>query len=251
MKLKQIYESVMKEKQRFAKEKGVKYQPEILKKYHDEFKRRNDPFLFAQFSDVPKLGMNPQSSFRTPLGIYSYSVIDGEQSVEEIEKGDVPFAGDREHIILFTVKPQYKKHVLILDKNGNINPKSGVTEQDLEMKLNELEPRDNPEELEKYFYAIKNAFNPSTLSRFWNVTRIFSVDNFDEYSFDKKPNITKWNKLLRDLGIYGVIDKGSGTVHFHEPHQAVFFSKEMLELLEIIDKKEDNKKPYSTHVDLD
>ena len=66
-----------------------------LKKYWNE----ND--IFVSFRDIDKIGINPQSKYHTPNGIYAYpikSTISQRSADEDDWKIDVPFAGDRGYI---------------------------------------------------------------------------------------------------------------------------------------------------------
>jgi len=55
--------------------------------------------LFIHFSDLPKLGINPQSDYNTPLGIYAYPL---KEIYKEVTNDTVPFASERKWVILFS-----------------------------------------------------------------------------------------------------------------------------------------------------
>jgi hypothetical protein len=86
-----------------ASKEGVKLPStlEQLKKYVVADSER--PTHFIQFSSINKLGMNPSSRFKTPMGIYSYPLI--ETMFNQLKKGDIPFASGRDYIIVFKQKP--------------------------------------------------------------------------------------------------------------------------------------------------
>ena len=52
-------------------------------------------------------------------------------------------------------------------------------------------------------------------------------------------NANEWSRILMSLGYNGVVDDGFEVIHENEPHQAVFFSVDSLELVDILDKRED------------
>lgn len=108
-------ESRIDEKTRAEKE-GVKLPStaEQLEKY--VAKDFTKPEYYMQFSNVNKLGINPKSGYRTPLGIYSYPVT--KQIYNLFINGRLPFAQDRKYIIVF--KPREDKNIVVsLGKRNN------------------------------------------------------------------------------------------------------------------------------------
>ena len=79
----------------------------------------NDPYVFVHFSNINKLGVNPRSNFKTPLGIYGYPV--NQFDIDALLTGKVPFAGDREFIHFFAVKPEHRDCVVFIDADGKSN----------------------------------------------------------------------------------------------------------------------------------
>jgi len=95
----------------------------ILKEYQDivynveKYKNRSD--VFIHFSTLPKLGINPQSSHNTPLGIYGYPI---KEMFNDIENDTIPYAGDRPYLIIFQAVGKildfsdYTNEMLVADK---------------------------------------------------------------------------------------------------------------------------------------
>lgn len=53
--------------------------------------------------------------------------------------------------------------------------------------------------------------------RFWHVTmRVSQLLGW-------KKAVVTWNKMMREMGIDGCVDNGSGIIHGSEQNQAVFF----------------------------
>src|ERR1035437_4544988 len=79
----------------------------------NKYRTRDD--VYISYSDIPKLGINPQSDFKTPIGIYAYPL---KEMWESVENNAVPYAGKREYVIVFqSVHPildvdQYTKSML-------------------------------------------------------------------------------------------------------------------------------------------
>lgn len=65
--------------------------------------------VFGSFTDLPKLGINPKTTYETPIGIYSYPIryIVGFYNKSSAQF-DVPFAGSASYIHIFTVKDMDK-----------------------------------------------------------------------------------------------------------------------------------------------
>ena len=66
---------------------------DILKEYKD------DPNIYISFTDIDKLGINPQSGYNTPLGIYTYPLKEIWKSFNHsTETIHVPFKGNADYI---------------------------------------------------------------------------------------------------------------------------------------------------------
>ena len=61
------------------------------------------PTAFLHFSDINKLGINPQSHYKTPLGIYAYPNTAYIRNL--FRRGKLPFAQNRKYIVTFKVQP--------------------------------------------------------------------------------------------------------------------------------------------------
>jgi hypothetical protein len=153
---------------------------------------------FVSMTDINKLGIHPGSKFKTPIGIYSYPLeyVISRHNIEEL-----PFASKRPYINLFKVDTS--DGILYSD-----DPKS-ITDSLLN-DLYEKYPRMSKLKIDRYDFR-------SNISEIWLRTWVY-------VSKDAK----KWNHILRSVGVQGVVDKGTGTVHPSEPTQAVFFSYDVI-----------------------
>lgn len=52
----------------------------------------NDPTIYVSFTSLEKIGINPQSEYNTPLGVYAYPL---KEMYDNIEQDKIPFAGDQ------------------------------------------------------------------------------------------------------------------------------------------------------------
>ena len=221
----------------------------------------NNDDYYISFTDIDKIGIYPQSQFRTPLGIYTYPLkevwekynIDKKRSIGK----SVPFAGERPHIWLLKLKDDIKvvksaedysfndlnrdtkiliKHVLENKekyyKSFNVKTPEGLTEGKV---------------IDKFSFWARTAKIKSEISKLWNITRNIAfrgrdVDNCSDK--ERTSIITNWNTLFyKVLGYYGFADKtGTGYIHTFEPVQAVFFTKSAFEIeKEVLNKDYDSE----------
>lgn len=161
--------------------------------------------LYVTFSDIPKLGANPQSSFRTPLGIYAYPI----NYVKSKGIIQVPFAGNRHYIIIFKCDS---------NKLWNLQIESPKIKSSIVDTLDSLNIQIDIPNLEK------------------QPTNILWKAIYRALKFESNIGILV-RKILSKSGIIGVLDNGTGTIHEKEPIQAVFFDISELELVTILDNK--------------
>lgn len=177
------------------------------------------PNCFVSFTNVEKLGVNPQSPYDTPLGIYSYPA---EYIIfttgTEGSMWELPFAGSATWANIFNARG----NIVFLDKGTNfyrnyVEPcsraLSSATGQDLYVCENIV--RDH------WDTALSKAKINSDAGHFWYVTMKLAE------AIAKSKNIktpTAWNWVFRSCGIDGIVDPGQAIIHEGEPTQAVFFS---------------------------
>lgn len=165
---------------------------------------------FVSFTSLEKLGINPGSEFKTPLGIYSYPLTYVNDAIAGGEHpGDaLPFAGNFEFANLFSAK-------------GNIIDLNNVSKSEYDEYVEKI--LSNYPKRQK---AVDKA-NKSTASfgqKLWSLTQQIA---------NKDP--VEWNAVFRKIGISGCYDKGEGIIHTNEPTQAVFFSIQSITQVERFD----------------
>jgi len=218
------------------------------------------PTHYMQFSDINKLGIKPQSTFATPVGIYSYPLTSG--IYKQFKAGTLPFAKDRKYVIVFEAENPSK---LIFNRN-----KSGDTDEDnsgvpepkfweyvkrllaLNTKFSSLvkdqasKSKRNPHAKRRYdelglhnipndiLYVIwsdafwdaldsTNADSRYTAGYLWRLTQVAAAGN---------PRA--WRTIFAKLGIEGWVDlTDAGVVHDAEPTQGVFFAANYVDLSEV------------------
>lgn len=178
------------------------------------------PQYFFSMTEVNKLGINPQSKFNTPFGIYAYPLTP--VYFENLKTGHLPFAGDRPYVNIFKLK----KAPLNLDTFGedDLHRITMILLTKYRSKINELSNKKQTpsigETLSLLFQIGGRAYHPGIpASRFWNTTRELSGSPL------------KWNGLLRELGYQAIYDSGNGIIHNNEPAQVVVLDPMGFELV--------------------
>ena len=228
-----------------------------LKKYTD------DPSIFISFTEIDKIGINPQSNYNTPIGIYTYplqaswekykvekifdrSAGSTEEPTVQTERNVIfrafPFASENPYIQVVQAKKPltdlqdftkgdlqnavYQISKIIKESNADSVIKTRAAEtfkDDLVKKIRE--GRANP---------LVNT--PGGL--FWWLTKecveIDVVGKLLGKNYKSKIPMRVWNYLLRDLGHDGFIDKGDGIIHRGEPTQAVFLHRKAFKKIDMI-----------------
>ncbi len=174
-----------------------------LKAIANKYKSELDT-IFVTFTNIHKLGANPQSMYNTPLGIYAYPI----QYVIR-KKMEVPFQQDAKFIQVFKV--------------ANMSNIWDVTnDKQLEEMTQKLLP-----------FLRKNPAVGTTRQLWHSMYNSIMMNTFD--TRDTKTTGTAARKMLRKVGVSGVVDRGKGIIHNNEKNQAVFFNTNILQLLGVID----------------
>lgn len=171
--------------------KKAKIDLESLKYLEKFITSEKDPKFFFTMTSINKIGINPQSTYNTPIGIYSYPLT--QEYYEKLVKNKLPFAGNQRYINLFSIS----------DSVNNLSYYDNLLSD--YKKLSQI--YDNIEEVAEN--AFDTAYKRNDVSKFWNLTRILSK------------NAIKWNALLRNLGYTNFYDPGDSIIHTNEPTQFV------------------------------
>lgn len=190
--------------------------------------------LFVSFTEIEKLGINPQGMFNTPVGIYSYPAKYVEFMIGKSEGAtELPFAGEHPWANIFKANGniinlaemsksetnEYYRRIRKLWKS--VSPSPSIAYEQIDQIISEAENS-----------ALVNYLHGGV---FWYVTMEASKQYFSTVWNSSLPIV--WNKLFRSIGIDGFVDTGAGIVHKNEPTQAVFLSKRVLSNVERVANK--------------
>jgi len=179
----------------------------------------NSENLVVTFTEINKVGINPQSKYDTPIGIYLYPL---DYVIEK--KMNVPFAANQPHINVC----EFTRPEKILHMTSDTSNQKG-------MELLNVFPKERLDKADEYINEYKIRSNYSKL---WLLTRMLA---------NNKP--IQWNSNLRKCGIDGFLDHGTGTICPEEPTQCVVFTASALKLLYSIDSPMYYKKTDKFGVD--
>lgn len=185
--------------------------------------------LFVSFTSVDKLGINPQSKYQTPLGIYAYPGYYIKHKVKDKSMSLLPFAGDSPYATIFKSR-------------GNIVNLADMPESDVISyyqkiakywsQVSGLDWKTSVDEVESIINSAtdKATFKSRPGGQFWYVTMQVAkmLANVNKPPQNPAasiayPHRVSWNTLFRAIGIAGCVDTGVGIIHTAEPYQAVFF----------------------------
>ena len=182
------------------------------------------PNLFVSFTKIPKLGINPGSTYNTPNGIYAYPA---EYVMKQVGTDDpmnmLPFAGDQPWVNLFTVA------------NNVINVRT-LNKTDYKMYINELDQKFvksgiMPEN--EFKDIVDNADTKAARPDYWGGQLWYVTMEIARYLTNKQggKRNNNWNAVWRRIGIVGAVDTGAGIIHEGEPTQAVFFDPKEVDVI--------------------
>jgi hypothetical protein len=207
---------------------------------------------YISFTKFPKLGINPRSTFDTPIGIYTYPLdflID-----EHFVDGKIwaPYPGEESRTFAWIIEPASR----VFDLNtGHIDVSNlsmllyryvfklvekhriGFSKKDEVLAFEEI--RNLGEEA--YETAREDAGDDGDGRFVWYFTHNFATHSSEYLDgiIEANPHVL-WNRMLRLLGYDVWVDDGDSIIHENEPTQAVFLTIKSFKLVEKIQIKEYN-----------
>jgi hypothetical protein len=162
----------------------------------------------------PSIGINPNSKFDTPNGIYGYPV---EETLDKALLNNLEFASDRPILVVY--KP--KKNVFVV--RASTFSKEQLTEK--KFLLAKLLDTSFEEIQEISKLNIDSGYKRTPAHELWSLTRLLS-----------KQRVNTWSKLLIDIGCPIIVDDlGHGIIHPSEPIQCVVFGRQFVDVLEVVE----------------
>lgn len=230
--------------------------------------------VFISFTDIEKIGINPNSKYNTPIGIYTYPLKWVLEQVPENESSNklgnfVPFAGSKRNI--YFVRYNGNRRWLHDDNYGRKDFNKDVEELydyfidtvfDSKMdsktiimgweRIHKLIPKNTAMEKENLmlYPKLKNKEQSAVRNFFY---KVLVETSFDRMGYDQsylialmslthyiatfRKNVpVRWNTILRRVLNIGLIEDryGIGFIHISEPVQAVFTSRKSFDIIDHI-----------------
>ncbi|RZK33509.1 MAG: hypothetical protein EOO61_15175, partial [Hymenobacter sp.] len=205
----------------------------------NKYKGRSDVFV-SFTSDVGKLshnsvgrnasgskiGINPQTTYETPIGIYCYPL---EHIFNHIRKNGqigAEFTGSEPWKYLWVLQSTSTSILTNSASNEDYQQCVDVLSEHFDKPNSSIGSWDN-----LVTDARDTAYDDSPFGFIWNLTRM--VANQVSADYRSKPHVV-WTTLLRMIGYDLAVDWGSGIIHDNEPTQAVFFNTKSYKPLEVL-----------------
>lgn len=218
--LNEFVRSVLLEITRYEKETGKKYDVvESIKKLVS----KSHPVKYAfTMTLIPKVGINPMTSFDTPAGVYAYQL--NLSYFRRLLDNTLPFASDRPYCNIMKLNFGAGKW-LITSKNGL----DTATDADVEAVKQKV--------------GSKVSTTAEKLGKHWNMGNACKIYDLTYFATKELPRSTvAWARLLRDLGYIGVYDPGNSVLHPSEPMQLVCLNASAYTWMNTYETREIRKK---------
>lgn len=209
---------------------------------------------FITYTELEKVGINPNNKYGTPTGIYTYPLkyLFKNYNKFNSHKLDQEFASDSEFINILKLntnkildntasESDYKrvcaKIKQIYDKNKkDIQEGAKVVEH---FNSNHIDSFDNVLKVTEYCAKrhadlYKHKYSPFV--KIWYLIFLFSLWLKGEGHYQHY-----WNKLLRDFGYDVVIDNNENIIHVHQTSQAVFLTPTAYKIIKRLDNIDKDK----------
>jgi hypothetical protein len=230
-------------------------------------KYKSNSKVFFSFRDIYRIGINPNSKWTTPNGIYTYplktvSTIKKDRYDFSSDKIIVPFAGDKP--IIYVIESVGRGI-----KDLNLYTESNLTD-DFEKLKKAMTMKVNQRYVKEFLITLGSSIimkqiameasiipsaiqNCKTITEYIDILYSFSsigarVNTFGGRLWYITYYLAKgilgsrfsniWNSIFRKLLKYNfVVDLGQSIIHPNEPYQAVFFNTKSFKVLDVIENK--------------
>lgn len=169
--------------------------------------------FYVSFTAIDKIGLNPKSTYNTPLGIYTYPIDYIQKSIKN-SNIEIQFPPYKYRNYAWIIEPKVKRYHL-----------GEAEKQSVDFIVDSYKKLDKNASFEDIDRAVRLAEEDS--DKFWPQTIWYLSNNLSKI-FAENLNIQKniaWNKILQATGFSIWSDSGYGIIHPSEETQTVFLSK--------------------------
>lgn len=181
-----------------------------------ELETHNSGNMYVSFTEIKKLGINPDNQFHTPTGIYSYPLSYVVDIINDSGSTDnLPFASNRPYAWVLTVQGV---------KLDVVNYNRSTAEIDIK-KLDGFVKKHRL----KYFVGLVD-----TCADLFNQVNAVAKSYIDETKQTSHLQHTISSMMVHVLGYDYCEDLGSGTIHPDEPYQCVVYNPKAIVKKELL-----------------
>lgn len=185
--------------------------------------------VFVHFSNVEKIGINPQTTHDTPYGIYSYPIDHvRERTMNFMHSidGRMEYASNFRYMFIIQSNAQNVLHVQNYHRY----------DRDIAM-IEDFFSSQFPDKTEFVMQIFERTReqSPSKVKALWE-GMYYAIE---ELGLNEAS--TSYTILHKVLGYEMIRDDGDGIVHPNEPYQAIHFGRSYFKVLEMIDKRNEEE----------
>lgn len=214
----------------------------VLEKYKD------DPNIYISFTSAvtpregkwgtgttankttTKIGMNPMSSYDTPIGIYTYPLKAYWAIISDYDR--IPFVKEAPYV--YVLRPK---------NPGNVALNSTYSQQDYINDKESLQEIFSKFDLEAMTNSIDSHYDRTPLQSFMSLTRSIARKIVATSLPNGKVPVI-WTQIMRRFYDGISDDTGDSIIHGNEPTQAVFWNMAYLKTVDFIDRTKGGKDTY-------
>ena len=182
------------------------------------------PEYYFTMTSIDKVGINPKTTYKTPVGICSYPL--NSKYYKMLVSDKLPFVSKAPHC---TILQLIKSGLLVVGDSstqGVLTPEQSEVLQFKAMKMTYPDYDDS-----ELFERLEILQDENTHFRKNLDARLFGLT----YILTEKQGAMAWNLLLRKLGFSAIQDPGFGIIHPSEPTQCIFLTRSACNIIESFD----------------
>lgn len=195
----------------------------------------------VSMTEIPKLGVNPRSSYNTPIGIYYYPAQYYLDRLTDYDKLD--FQHDAPYIQIFEISGNILEISEMNHDLYNSNIRMLYRQVDNLAKLAGMPVKEVQDQIAEFMLrAPAEAKVDSYGGHFWYV--LWAMSSYlTQGKETKNDNVSPvmWNKMFRLMNWDAVEDKGSGIIHQNEPYQGVVVNPAAIKHKKTFENKPEDK----------
>lgn len=208
--LREFVEFTLLEITRYKEEMGEEYdfQQEIRK-----YISKSHPTRYAfTMTEIPKVGLNPKTSFNTPAGVYAFQL--NLAYYRKLIEARLPYVNDAPYCNI--MKLNFNSGKWLITSSKGLDRATAEDVQAVRQKVGE----------EVWKMA-------SSYGSHWSLGNDSKIYDLTYWATKTKPHSTvAWANLLRELGYIGIYDPGNSVIHKNEPMQLVCLTPAAYEWVE-------------------